>query len=160
MKISTAYDAFWFLSEHPKFRCREAEILSDEQAKTVKLSKGERLRRVKDEMPCNENKYNLREFILDFPAICCNLDIHYAKVDKHRKVNDNNKLNKCTECWLEFGQVKQAVSDGKLHRQCFHDLKLDCGAPTFDQAIVRLARLVRKHYGDIKTPKWIAKRKS
>ena len=30
----------------------------------------------------------------------------------------------------------------------YHDWKLDCGAPTFDEAIVKLANLVLKEYGD------------
>ena len=37
----------------------------------------------------------------------------------------------------------------------YHDTKLDCGAPTFDEALVKLARLVKRHYGDFNPPKWL-----
>jgi len=159
MKISTAYDAFWFLTEHPKMRCRAAVLISPEDAKTVTRSKGERLRTVKDEMPWAKDKsYLLREFGLYREAISCNLDIFWARVDRRRKVNDDPTKNKFAECWLEFGPIKQAVSDGALHILHYHDIRLDCGAPTFDGAIVRLARLVKKFYGDIKTPPWVAAR--
>ena len=41
MKIANAHDAFWFLHEHPRFKCREAILLTEEQVKALKLGKGE-----------------------------------------------------------------------------------------------------------------------
>jgi len=128
-KIATAYDAYWFLYEHPKMRCREAVLLSNEDAKNVSLSRderlrGQRLRKVKDEMPWNDGKYVLREFRLYRQAIDCNLDIHYALVDDRGMVNEDHSRNKVPRCWLEFGPVKQAVSDGVLHVQHSHDIRL------------------------------------
>jgi hypothetical protein len=136
-------------------RCRYAALISPEKAKTIELSKRERIRTVKDEMPWNENTYLLHEFGLTREALEINLSIFWAKVDERRRVNDDPAKNTFAECWLEFGQVKYAVSDGHLDLMHYHDPRLDCGAPTFDQAIVKLARLVRKHYGDYKAPKWM-----
>jgi hypothetical protein len=85
---------------------------------------------------------------LERRALDCNLDIWYAKVDEAGKVNDACSKNVNIECWLEFGPIKQIVRDGILRVENSHDLRLDCGARTFDEALVRLARKVRRHYGD------------
>ena len=149
MKIATAYDAYWFLYEHPKMQCREALILTAEHSAV--LDKGERIRTVKDEMPwLPDATYQIREFKFTRRALDMNLDVFYTKVDEKRRVNDDPKKNKFVACWLEFGTIRQAVTNGELHIQTYHDIKLDCGAPTFDEALVKLARLVRKHYGDFK----------
>jgi hypothetical protein len=157
VKITTAYEAFWFLHEHPKMRCRHAVMLSPEEAATRKRRKGQRIRKVKDEMPWEKGKtYLLLEMPgLDSLAIECNLDIFYAKVDQTGLVDDDKKKNVFTECWLEFGPVRQVVSaGGKLHLEHSHDPRLDTGGATFDQALVKLARLVKRHYGDVKIP-WL-----
>ena len=83
-------------------------------------------------------------------AISCNLDIFYARVDETGTINDDDSKNVNVECWLEFGPIEYAcVMDGEpsqlLHT---HDIDLDCGAPTFDEALVRLGNLALKHYGD------------
>lgn len=157
MKISTAYDAFWFLTEHPNLKFREAMLLTPEEVKTVKLDKGERLRTVKDQMSWVKTKYTLREFALKTDSLSINLSIFWAKVDARGRVNDDPKKNVHRECWLEFGRVEYVVSDGRCDRLHYHDPDLDCGAPTFDAALVKLARLVRKHYGDYKAPAWMMK---
>lgn len=159
VKIANAHDAFWFLHEHPKFKCREAVMLelTQPQAKTLNLAKGERLRKIKDDMPWNKGKsYFIREFGLEREAMDSNLDIFYTKVDERGRVNDDKSKNVNIECWLEFGTIEQSVSDGVLHVKNYHDPVLDCGAPTFDEALVKLAKLVKRHYGDLKiTPKWL-----
>ena len=38
--------------------------------------------------------------------------------------------------------------DTETMLQTIHDIRLDTGAPTFDEALVKLAKLVKKHYGD------------
>ena len=72
------------------------------------------------------------------------LYVFVAKVNpKTRKVDDNEVKNTEMEVWLEFGfpeydrNVKQMVTT--------HDIRFDCGAPTFEEAIVKLANLVQKH---------------
>ena len=151
MKTSTAYDAFWFLQNHPKFKCREARLLTPKQAKVLKLSKGERLGKLKDSMPWKKGcEYLVHYFRFERDAFPENLDIFYAKVDGSQRVNEDRSKNVFVECWLEFGPIKQVVEDGRLVLRHFHDVDLDCGAPTFDEALVKLARLVKKHYGDYK----------
>ena len=145
--IRTAYDAFWFLINHPKLNCREAVLVPDSEIRKVKLSKGERLRKVKDAAPWSKGKYALRELAYWHTALESNLSIFYALVDKTGSVNDDKAKNKFAECWLEFGPLEYTVFDGKLALSYSHDIRLDCGAPTFDAAIVKLARLVAKHYG-------------
>jgi hypothetical protein len=132
-------------------RCRDAHLLSEEEAKVPKLSKFGRRRVVKDSMPWNAGKtYTIWEYGCYRHAIDCNLDIFYAKVDWHGKVNDNPLVNVNTECWLEFGPIKQEVTDGELRLQNYNDIDLNSSGPTFDDALVMLARKVKKHYGDFK----------
>lgn len=144
----TAYEAFWFLAHHPKMRCRETVLVSAQEGKAINLRKGEHLRTVKDQMPWIKKRYLLREFSLEREAIKCNLDIFWAKVDERGRVNDDHEKNKFSSCWLEFGPIRQVVSNGQLHVEHSHDIDLDCGGETFDKALIKLARLVRKHYGE------------
>jgi hypothetical protein len=90
------------------------------------------------------------------PAIIENLDIHYAKTDG-RRVNKDHAKNINVECWLEFGSVEYGYMtgdkdpadwDAETHQQNYHDWKLDTGGPTFDAALVKLAKNVLKVYGD------------
>lgn len=148
--IRNAYDAWWFLYEHPKLNCRTARLVPKEE----KPDKGCRRRQIRDAMPWAEGK---RYWIIEHPvmehAIEHNLDIFYALVDEKRRVNKDASKNKFIECWLELGPVEYVVSDGHLHLQYSHDINLDCGAATFDEALVKLAKLVRRHYGDYRRPK-------
>jgi hypothetical protein len=156
MKIRNAFEAFWFLTEHPKFKYRSAKLVSDAELKAAVVAKGDRIRTVKDQMPWNKGvTYHLYEFAYCNESFPCNLDIFYTKVDETRRVNDDKAKNINVECWLEFGQIKQEVSDGILHEMNYHDTRLDCGGPTFDIALVKLAGRVRKYYGDFKAPKWM-----
>jgi hypothetical protein len=71
------------------------------------------------------------------------LDIEVAKINsKTREVDDNDELNDEVEVWLEAGPwIKEGLA---------HDISLDCGASTFEDAIIELAKLVKKYYGDTK----------
>jgi hypothetical protein len=79
-------------------------------------------------------------------------DIFYAKVDDTHTISDDDTKNTNIECWLEFGPLewttdyKDVYHDEPIVQQ-YHDADLDCGAATFDEAIVKLAKLVRKKYG-------------
>ena len=89
-------------------------------------------------------------------AIETNLSIFYAKVNAKGKVNDNPALNIRQECWLEFGSVEWGYAS-EWHNDTdlmeFHDINLDCGGRTFDEALVNLAKLVLKKYGDYRDRK-------
>lgn len=74
------------------------------------------------------------------------LDIEVVKINpKTKRVEDDDKLNTEVEIWLEWGFPK--YKKGKLLPVAYtHDYNLDCGASTFEEAIIKLAALVRKHY--------------
>lgn len=75
-----------------------------------------------------------------------------VKVDPTKeRIMKNQKRNTATRVWLEHGpfQVIPAEEAGGVEwRGCSHDIKLDCGGTTFEEAIIKLANLVHKHYGD------------
>ena len=73
------------------------------------------------------------------------LDIDVQKINpKTNKIDDNEKLNTKVEVWLECGRyVIDEHFDSPIHE---HDIRLDCGGNTFEEAIIGLANLVRKYY--------------
>ena len=69
------------------------------------------------------------------------LDIEVVKVNPITKAIDDNKdLNTETNVWLECGKYIKYIP--------WHDMDLDCGGRTFEEAIIELANLVQEHYGD------------
>lgn len=92
------------------------------------------------------------------------LDIGVAMVDPitHRIDSDVLSRNTRTEVWLECGayddpmtpEHETARNEGHYSDQWLdygiptHDYRLDCGAATFEEAILKLAALVKEHYGD------------
>lgn len=63
-------------------------------------------------------------------------------------------LNTKTQIWLEFGEAYLDI-DEDTNVQFIHDYNLDCGADTFEEAIIELANLVDKYYNDDGTEKEI-----
>ena len=64
-----------------------------------------------------------------------NLYIEVVKVNPEtNSIDDDKTKNTKTMVWLEYGP------DG-----C-HDIRLDCGGDTFEEAIIKLANLVNEHY--------------
>lgn len=69
------------------------------------------------------------------------LTIEVVKINpKTKEIDDNENLNTKTEVWLECGPYNE--------NEAMHDINLDCGADTFEQAIINLANLVLKQYGE------------
>ena len=67
-------------------------------------------------------------------------DFDAVKVNPATNRIDNDKaLNTKTQIWIECGPFDENIF-------C-HDMDLDCGGDTFEEAICRLAELVRKKYG-------------
>ena len=152
--IRNAYDAYWFLYYHPKFNVPERTEIDPEQADELKKAK---VKLVTD--PCGK-MYRMWPDVLRH-ALDCNLDIFYAKVNHptHGRVDDDNSKNKYVEVWMEFGPIYYGYAasgcetpladwDDTTMLLHSHDINLDTGAPTFDEALVKLAKLVLKHYGD------------
>ena len=52
------------------------------------------------------------------------------------------------EIWLEFGPFPSYEGAEYDTNDRMHDPRLDCGGKTFEEAIINLARLVKKYYGD------------
>lgn len=72
---------------------------------------------------------------------CC-LCIDVVKVNPETNtIEDDKTLNTKTQVWLESGSYEDE------HAQGCHDCDLDCGADTFENAIIELANLVFKKFG-------------
>jgi hypothetical protein len=154
-KISNAYDAWWFIFEHPKLMLEERNEIAPEEAAKLEAKGFWVTRDVGGK--CYRMYRHLMRHALDE-----NLDIFYTKVNApggHARVDDDPKKNKYVEVWLEFGQLAYGylysgsaepagdwdTETALLH---YHDTDFDCGGPTFDEALVNLAKKVRKKFGD------------
>lgn len=74
------------------------------------------------------------------------LDIEVVKVNSNTlEIDEDKSKNTKTQVWLEFGK---AFLDSSKNIQFEHDTRLDCGADTFEEAIIKLATLVDKYYFD------------
>ena len=86
----------------------------------------------------NNHKLYCNEFG-DNDFVNC-IDIEVVKVNPDTmEISDNEDENTKVQVWLESGSYDK--DDGY-----YHDLDLDCGGDTFEQAIVNLAELVYKKY--------------
>lgn len=56
------------------------------------------------------------------------------------EIDDDVTKNTKIQIWLEHGAYVEPYG-------LTHDIDLDCGADTFEEAIIELAKLVKKHYG-------------
>jgi hypothetical protein len=147
-QINNAYDAYHFLYSHPKFMLRERyEITPEEYDKG--LADGYLVTKDRGGKCYREQRHLFRH------AIEHNLDIFYAKVDETGRVNDDRQKNVNVECWLEFGQLEWGYMSGgeydwdtETGLLNYHDVDLDTGGPTFDEALISLAKLVLEHHGD------------
>ena len=142
--IDNAYDAYHFLHDHPELSLRERhEITEEEYAR----GSAEGFLVTKDRGgKCWREMRHLHRH-----AIEMNLSIFYAKVDGTGTVNDDRSRNTNTEVWLELGPEEYDYPADwyqETERMEYHDPDLDCGGPTFDAALIELARLVLEHYGD------------
>lgn len=168
-RILSAYDAWYFLRDHPKLNRHERTPLTPEEVEEARKPaqrpkpgdglaeiigrtrfKGYRVVRDKG------GNYWRDWHGVTVPAVDENLDIHYAQVNARGRVDKDSSKNVRTECWLELGPVEwgyhqpeNEIKEGaRCYKMHFHDVDLDCGAPTFDEALIKLARKVQKKYGD------------
>ena len=76
------------------------------------------------------------------------LDIEVVKVDpKTKRIEDNRSGNTRTQVWRECGPPYKEKQIESFPVCWTHDIDLDCGGDTFEEAIIRLAELVLKKYG-------------
>jgi hypothetical protein len=72
------------------------------------------------------------------------LEIEVVKVNpKTKEIDDDESLNTETNVWLEFCND---IREPKSFVSC-HWTELDCGAETFEKAIIKMANLVYTNYG-------------
>jgi len=72
-----------------------------------------------------------------------NLHIMVVMVDpKTKRVEDDEKRNTEVNIWLEAGARKRDL-DNNVDVSC-HDIRLDCGGKTFEEAIIAMAKIVKK----------------
>lgn len=66
-----------------------------------------------------------------------------------KRVDEDESKNTHFEVWLEAGppMMPDEHFDNVL---VSHDINLDCGGDTLDEALISLAALVKEHYGDYK----------
>lgn len=92
------------------------------------------------------NFYDAWHFLVEHPRFedkfmteCLTVDV--VKVNPKTKIREeDDNLNTETNVWLECGDFSE-------EGYATHEIALDCGADTFEEAIVKLANLVAKHYG-------------
>lgn len=83
---------------------------------------------------------------IDIDVVKINPKSNEIEIAEYRK-----HLNTKTQIWLEYGEV---YKDENTNRIGFcHDIELDCGGDTFEEAIINLANNMKnsKHYRDMKT---------
>lgn len=80
------------------------------------------------------------------------LSMMVVKVDPTKeRIMKRKKRNIATRVWLEHGPFEVVPAEenhGVEWKGCTHDIELDCGGATFEEAIIKLANLVKKKYGD------------
>lgn len=102
----------------------------------------------------NHPAFHYRNRMAGEPGFLQALDIYVARVDPNtRRIEDDKSRNTQPEVWLEIGPwVEPSAQDFMLGDWDTgvpsHDYNLDCGAQTFEEAILKLADLVKEHYGD------------
>lgn len=75
------------------------------------------------------------------------LDIEVVKVNPETmSIDDDRSKNTKVQIWLEHGPYEYIKS--MMSNTPTHDIDLDCGADTFEEAIIEMAKLVKKKYGD------------
>ena len=153
-KIRNAFDAYYFLRNHPKLNVQVRMEVPSNEASSLEKEGFKITRDVGGK--CYRIYRHLFEHALD------KMDVHYVKTNKpggKGKVDKDPSKNLYVECWLELGSLYYGyvysggeepwdVWDEETMLHTSHDWDLDCGAPTFDEALIKLAKKVLKKYGD------------
>lgn len=118
-EFKTLYEAHWWLEEHPAFRNpADLKFFSVEEDPTIGLH--------------------------EFTSTCLDIDVQLVNPETMSIVNDPT-LNTLQQVWLE---VILPVYEEDGTYEYMHDWKLDCGGDTFEDVMIKLAKLVLEYYGD------------
>lgn len=136
-KIDNAYDAFWFLKNHPN--CVD---ISPEHPIVYSMSG---LNSTARKSIIDENR---AYFLLEGQFIN-NLDINYVLINPLTdEIDDDHTLNTKTQVWLETGPAYWSEYTKKYETNS-HDPKLDSAGDTFEEALMSLAQKVQEDYGEV-----------
>ena len=79
---------------------------------------------------------------LEYFPMCLHIEV--VKINPTtQEIDKKDELNTDVEVWLECGPPEEGI----VGVAPTHDIDLDCGMPTFEEAIIELASLVKKKYG-------------
>lgn len=75
-----------------------------------------------------------------------NLTVEVVLVhSKLKRIVEDDAKNTLLNFWLEGGPY---VNEAEMGIISSHDYRLDCGGDTFEDAIIKYSKLVRRHYGE------------
>ena len=102
--------------------------------------------------PANSLDHKRKSFHENYFMNGC-LDMAVVKVNPETneiEINESKRhLNTKTQIWLEYGEVYKDENTNKI--EFCHDIELDCGGDTFEEAIIKLANNIKnlKYYHDM-----------
>jgi hypothetical protein len=145
-----AFEAYWWIYNHPN--CVEIDPehpLVDMGEYTIKL--GDTVFDVGKE-PDDEYRRaaNERAFTDTWRGqFIDNLEFDYHMVDPTTRAVDvdNPSNNTHMEVWFETGPAYWNKYADE-YASNMHDIRLDCSGATFEEALINLAALIKKYYGD------------
>lgn len=76
-------------------------------------------------------------------------DVDVARVDEDGHARNDESLSLHTEVWLEAGHIVMQPNPAMgWQNDHYHDYELDCGAATYEEAVIKLARNIWEKYGN------------
>jgi hypothetical protein len=75
------------------------------------------------------------------------LHVNVVRVNSETETIESNQLlNTSLRIWLEFGGAYYSHNSQFKHSDHYHDPDLDCGGKSFEEAVIKLALLVKNKY--------------
>ena len=148
-----AFEAYWFIYNHPN--CVDVDpahpLVNMDEYEWEGIQPngwGKREGKSRDDLEFERAiRENAQTFYWEGQFIY-NLDFDYHMVNPETGAIDNDKSkNTKMEVWLETGPAYFDDYGGRYQRN-MHDTRLDCGGATFEEALIELANLIKKYYGD------------
>ena len=152
-KFADFFAAWQFLENHDIFA--DVALLKSMMKKQKWVGKKIELRGIKDVKGLEKTHLSKPKHFLESQFARC-LDIDVAKVNpKTKKIHNNKKKNTRTRIWLECGPWVNSEEMSKSDKEFLGhadgmptiNIRLCCGADSFEKAIIKLANKVLKVYG-------------